>query len=107
MTINLGGAAVQTCSRCNFQSQDNVGICPNCQADLKLYSNTAVALKNLRANARVTAIRISLPDDACPTCQAVMGTYAKDAVPLLPVEGCSEINGCCCFYEPVLDQIYP
>jgi hypothetical protein len=98
---------VQTCSRCQSQAQDSALICPNCQADLKMFSTTAVALKNFRANPRVTAIRISLPDDACPTCQAIMGTYPKDSVPSLPVEGCSELNGCCCFYEPILDQIYP
>jgi hypothetical protein len=25
----------------------------------------------------------------------------------LPVEGCSHALGCRCFYQPVLDEIYP
>ena len=98
---------MQTCSYCHSRAQDTAEFCPNCMADLKIYSNTAIALKKFRANPRVTAIRVALPLEACPTCLAVMGTYQKDSVPPLPVEGCSELNGCSCFYEPILDQIYP
>jgi hypothetical protein len=98
---------MQTCSRCSTQSPDSALTCPKCQADLREYSATAVALKRIRANARISAVRLAVPDDACPACMAVEGTYPKDRVPTLPVEGCSEPNGCCCFYEPVLEEIYP
>ncbi|MCC6145962.1 MAG: hypothetical protein IT308_00185 [Anaerolineaceae bacterium] len=52
-------------------------------------------------------IRISVADNACPACQQVMGAYPKDQLPRLPVEGCSHPNGCRCFYDPVLNEIYP
>ena len=103
----LGVDALQTCSRCFTQSPDSTLVCPKCQAELREFSTTSVALKRFRANTRVTAIRLAIPDDACPACQAVEGTFPKDKAPLLPVEGCSEPNGCQCFYEPVLDEIYP
>jgi len=66
-----------------------------------------VALKRILANPRAIAIRLAVPEDACPVCRAVEGTYPKDQAPALPVEGCSEANGCRGFYEPVLDEIYP
>jgi hypothetical protein len=98
---------MQTCSRCSKQSPDSVLVCPYCQADLRELSTTAVALKRIRANTRVSAVRLAVPDDACPACHAIEGTYPKDKVPALPVEGCSEPNGCRGFYEPVLEEIYP
>jgi hypothetical protein len=98
---------VQTCSRCSTQSADTVLVCPQCQADLREFSTTAAAIKRIRSNSRVRTVRLAVPVDACPACQAVEGTYPKDKVPALPVEGCSEPNGCRAFYEPVLDEIYP
>lgn len=98
---------MQTCSRCNTLSGDSVVICPNCGADLQELSNTAVSLKRLRQNSRVLVIRLVIPVDACPACQAVEGTYPKDKVPALPVKGCSCPHGCTCFYEPMLNEIYP
>lgn len=98
---------MQTCTRCFTQSPDSVHICPKCQADLNELSSTAVALKRILSNPRVRTVRLAVPVDACPACQAVEGTYPKDKVPALPVEGCSEPNGCRGFYEPLLDEIYP
>jgi hypothetical protein len=98
---------VQTCLRCSTQSPDSAQICPACQADLREFSTTAAALKRIKANPRVRLVRLAVPDNACPACQAVEGTYPKDQVPALPVEGCSEPNGCRAFYEPLLDEIYP
>ena len=98
---------MQTCSNCHIQVADNAISCPNCQADLKENSTTAVALRRFCENPRVLSVRISVAADACPACQAVQGDYPKDRVPMLPVEGCSGSNGCCCFYEPVLSEVYP
>lgn len=98
---------MQTCSRCNIQSSDMVTICPNCGADLKEYSTTAVSLKKLQENPRVRDIRLVVAADACPACRALEGTYAKESVPSLPILGCSAQNGCNCLYEPMLTEIFP
>ena len=98
---------MQTCSNCSTQSADNVLVCPRCQSNLREASTTAVALKKFQANARVNNVRLVVPTDACPACQELEGTYPKDKVPHLPVEGCSEPNGCRAFYEPMLNEIYP
>ncbi len=98
---------MQTCTRCNAQSPDSAEICTNCKANLSEYSTTAVALKRFQANPRVRLVRISIGADACPACYDVQGAYPKDAVPRLPVEGCSHYKGCRCYYEPVLDEIFP
>lgn len=98
---------MQTCSKCLTQSPDNIKICPNCQANLAEFSTTAVARRRLQENTRVNRIRLSVAADACPVCQEMQGTYPKGQVPILPIEGCSHANGCRCFYEPVLDEIYP
>lgn len=98
---------MQTCSRCYTQCNDSVLVCPTCQADLRELSATAQALKRLQDNPRVKTIRLVVSHDACPACQVLQGTYEKDKVPRLPVEGCSDKNGCRCFYEPTLDEIYP
>ncbi len=98
---------MQTCSICHSQSPDYALTCPNCQADLKENSSTAVALKRFRENPRVLSVRVAVAADACPACQDVQGDYPKDRVPTLPVEGCSGGSGCCCFYEPVLSEVYP
>lgn len=98
---------MQTCSRCSSNAPDEALECPNCQADLKEWSESAVALKKMRANKRVTAVCIQVQADCCPTCAEVMGSYRKDQVPALPVKGCSHENGCRCFYAPILAEIYP
>jgi hypothetical protein len=98
---------VQTCSRCQTQSPDTVEICPNCQAILLEFSTTNVSLKKFQNNTRVKAVRISVAADACPACQQAQGAYNKEKTPHLPVEGCSHENGCRCFYDPILDEIYP
>lgn len=98
---------MQTCSRCNTSARDDADTCPHCGADLREFSLTAVALKRLRENPRVRAVRVSVAADACSYCAEKLGTYPKDAVPVLPHAGCSRPNGCRCFYEPVLEQIFP
>ncbi|MCZ7552958.1 MAG: zinc-ribbon domain-containing protein [Anaerolineales bacterium] len=98
---------MQTCSKCQTQSPDSAELCINCGADLKVWSETAIALKQLQENERVIYVRISVAQDCCPACRQMEGAYAKDSVPTLPVEGCSHVNGCRCFYQPVLEAIYP
>jgi hypothetical protein len=95
---------MQTCSKCNASSPDEVSRCIHCDADLKEYSTRAVALTRLRANPRVRAIRVTVAGDACSACYGAMNTYTKDEAPRLPLEGCSHENGCRCFYEPVLSE---
>ena len=98
---------MRTCTQCNKQSPDTAIKCIHCGADLSLYSTTAMALKDMQSNPRVSQIRLIVAGDACPACRQNEGTFLKDAVPELPVEGCSNSMGCRCFYEPVLDVIYP
>jgi hypothetical protein len=98
---------VQICSKCQNQSPDTVNECTACGADLTEWSNTAVSLKRLQQNERVSYVRISVAHDCCPACRQTEGAYAKDAVPKLPVEGCSHALGCRCYYQPVLEYIYP
>lgn len=98
---------MQTCGVCNKQSPDDVTICGRCGADLREKSQTALALERMRANDRVSLVRVSVMDDACPACDALQGAYTKDKAPSLPVEGCSHALGCRCFYEPVLTEVYP
>lgn len=96
-----------TCSRCHTISPDTTQICPSCQADLAEFSTTAVALRQFIANPRVNLVHVAAAEDACPACRAVQGTYPKDQAPRLPIEGCSNPQGCKCFYQPVLEEIYP
>ena len=98
---------MQTCSKCNTQSPDKVSHCSNCKADLKEYSTTAIALKRFQENPRVRDVRVVVAHNCCPACVAKEGTYTKDLVPSLPVEGCSHPLGCRCFYEPMLNELYP
>lgn len=98
---------MQTCSLCNTQSADTVAICPNCGADLREKSNAMVALKAFQDNPRVKNVRLVVAHDACPACKLMEGSYDKHEAPSLPVLGCSHENGCRCFFEPMLDEIYP
>lgn len=98
---------MQICSKCQAQSPDASKNCTQCGADLGEWSDTAIALKHLQANPRVSYVRVSVGQDCCPACRQVEGAYAKDAAPKLPVEGCSHVNGCRCFYQPALEVIYP
>jgi len=95
---------MQTCSKCNASSPDQAARCIHCDADLREYSTTAVALTRFRANPRVRAVRVTVAQDACPHCYELLKTYPKDEVPSLPHLGCSHENGCRCFYEPVLSE---
>lgn len=98
---------MQTCSQCNTQSPDEVLACTNCGANLKEYSISAQALKKMQNNPRVRHVRLVVAHDACPACLAFEGTYDKHHAPALPIAGCSHTYGCRCFYEPMLDEIYP
>jgi hypothetical protein len=98
---------VQTCSKCHTQSPDSTTQCSHCGVDLKDWSDTAVALKQLQDNPRVIYVRVSVSENSCPACRKAEGAYAKESAPKLPVEGCSHGLGCRCFYQPVLDMIYP
>ncbi|MGB8212245.1 MAG: hypothetical protein WCE68_01685 [Anaerolineales bacterium] len=95
---------MQTCSKCNAISPDAALACVHCQADLAEFSATAVALKRMQENPRVRLIRVTVAADACSYCYERMNTYPKDQVPRLPHAGCSQENGCRCFYEPVLED---
>jgi len=98
---------VQTCSKCHHQSSDSADHCSQCGADLGEWSNTAVSLNKMQDNSRVIYVRISVAGDCCPACRQAEGAYAKEVAPKLPVEGCSHNLGCRCYYQPVLDDIYP
>ncbi len=98
---------MQTCSRCNTQSPDTALTCPTCGVDLIEASKTAAALRKFQENPRVNAINVIVHADACPACQQIQGTYPKDRVPKIPVEGCSHEHGCRCFYQPLLEEIFP
>ena len=98
---------MQICSKCQAQSPDSVTLCPQCNADLRKFSETAMALKRLQDNPRVSYVRVAVAYDCCPACREAQGAYAKDAAPRIPIEGCSHALGCRCFYEPALEEIYP
>lgn len=98
---------MQTCSKCHVQSPDSVTRCPHCGADLSEWSDSAVSLKRLQDNPRVTYIRLVVFSDCCPACRQFEGSYAKESAPKLPIEGCSHNLSCRCYYEPVLEVIYP
>ena len=98
---------MQTCSKCYSLSPDSAEHCVNCQADLREFSTAMVALKRFQENPRVGHVILSIFDDACPACHKMQGAYAKDVAPALPLEGCSHPNGCRCYYQPALTEIYP
>lgn len=98
---------MQTCNKCNQISPDSESNCISCGANLSDFSEFAISRKKLIENSRVTAIRISVSKNACPTCRQIEGVYTKQTLPTLPVEGCSNPNGCKCHYAPILDEIFP
>lgn len=98
---------MQTCSVCHHQSPDAAITCSNCNVDFTLLSESAVALKRIQENERIKYVRIAVAHDCCPACRQAEGAYPKDNVPKLPIEGCSHNHGCRCFYQPVLDVLFP
>lgn len=98
---------MQTCSKCHTSSPDSATYCVNCNADLREESTVSVALKKFQANPRVKNVRLVVAHNCCPACRQAEGTYDKQAPPTIPIEGCSGVNGCRCFYEPMLNDIYP
>ncbi len=68
----------------------------------------SAALIQLKANDRVSLIRILVPADACPVCHSLEGAYSKASVPALPPESCScPFGRSLASYAPVLTEIYP
>jgi hypothetical protein len=100
-------APLRNCTVCLAQSPDTADNCIQCGSDLAVHSATAVALRQLKSNDRVSRVRLIVADDACPACRAAEGEFTKDRVPGLPVQGCSHAQGCRCFYQPALEEIYP
>jgi len=98
---------VQYCTRCNTHSPDSALNCENCGVDLNEFAKTAVTLRKFQENPRVFAVHLIVHEDACPACQELAGTYPKDQVPKLPMIGCSHPEGCRCFYQPLLEEIFP
>jgi hypothetical protein len=98
---------LQICSKCYVQSPDAAVYCENCKADLNLFSTRAVALKRMQENPRVSHVILQVADNSCPACQQLQGDYPKENPPRLPVKGCSHADGCRCFYQPVLNDIFP
>lgn len=98
---------MQLCLKCQNQSPDEAEICVHCGADLSIWSETSVALKRMLENPRISYVRVAVSQDCCPACRKLEGSYAKDSAPKLPVRNCSHPLGCRCFYEPVLEEIYP
>ncbi len=93
------------CPHCLKPIHVPTGDCPHCGAHLDLTPEQAREL--LRKNPAVKAVRVIVNKDACAACQYVAGTYPPDQVPLLPVPDCSHPLGCRCYYEPLLDDIFP
>jgi hypothetical protein len=98
---------LRNCTICRAQSPDTADRCVQCGAQLAVHSTTAVALRQLLANERVSRVRLIVSDDGCPACRQAEGEFTKDRVPELPVPGCSHAQGCRCFYQPALTEIYP
>ena len=98
---------MRTCTLCHAKSPDTAIKCTQCGSELSVHSSTAVALKDLRDNPRVSKIRLIVAEDACPACREIEREYTKDNAPDLPTPGCSHPLGCRCFYEPRLVEIFP
>lgn len=98
---------MQTCSKCQTLTDDEAIACPRCGTILPDGNAVMTALKKFKDNPRVLVVRLVVADDACPACRQSSGTYKKDEAIALPHEGCSHVGGCRCFYEPILDEIYP
>lgn len=98
---------MQTCSRCNTATPDHTANCPACGATLPENSTAQASLQRMQKNPRVSKVQVSVAGDACPCCQNLQGTYSKENPPLLPHPGCSHGSGCRCYYEPILNEVYP
>jgi hypothetical protein len=72
-----------------------------------IHNPASIALQKFQENPRVKNVRLIVSADCCQTCSELEGTYEKNNAPSLPIEGCSHPNGCRCFYEPMLNIIYP
>jgi hypothetical protein len=100
---------MRECAVCHTHTEDDITVCPNCGADLKIDSVTARALASIRKSPRASHVFVVARDKACPACRAAQGTYPKDSpdIPELPIEGCSCPDGCTCRYEPLVVEVGP
>lgn len=98
MEANTGSGGVPT--ELKYQLRDRSG-------ENWSESRAAQALKRMQENPRIKYVVIIAPANACPACQGLVGTYPKDEVPRLPIEYCSNPNGCTAYYLPYLQDIYP
>lgn len=51
----------------------------------------------------ITRVEIYPAPDACSVCTTWAGVYPITRVPLLPIPGCRNPNGCRCTYLPVIE----
>ena len=75
---------MRTCAVCHLTSNDEVLICPRCDSDLRVHSETARALQRLRADGRFHKVHIITGRESCPACKAAYGAYSIDDVPEQP-----------------------
>jgi MoaA/NifB/PqqE/SkfB family radical SAM enzyme len=57
----------------------------------------------MRARGAIRGIKIITAPGSCSACERLAGTiYAPDQVPIIPVQQCSNSEGCRCAYSPVM-----
>ena len=69
------------------------------------YAQRAVARYKLgiRAHGAIQGVRIITASNSCGNCRALARTiYEPDQVPMIPIQQCTNPNGCRCAYSPVM-----
>jgi hypothetical protein len=57
----------------------------------------------MRARGALQGIKIITAPDSCSACQALADTvYHPDQTPIIPIEQCSNRQGCRCTYSPMM-----
>lgn len=56
-----------------------------------------------KAGVKEVEVHPAYDDNLCSVCKAVAGEYLIAKAPILPVEGCTNLQGCRCTYLPVLE----
>lgn len=59
-------------------------------------------LKGYSENECITRVEIMCNDDSCQKCKAAAGEYLLKEAPLLPIDGCTNEDGCRCSYNSVV-----
>jgi hypothetical protein len=59
-------------------------------------------LQGYRENECITGVEIMCNDDSCRKCKAAAGEYLLKEAPLLPIDGCTNEDGCRCSYNSVV-----